>query len=239
MTAEHSPDEGSQESPTPAQNDGSQLATEQNADINAIINEAVKSQTADLYTQLSSLTEQQKNQSSYIGKLEKQLKTPQESKLKTDLKPNPLQEQIDSLNEFKQSALAKERQIMERERVLTLKEEVGKASKMDGGQSERYAKLLIAEEGDRIKVQDYDGALKTIYQADENSEPLPIADYVSNHFQTDAGRAFLPVKNNPASGQSARGQATGTTPSRATRADMRDGRVNLADVSSGKVIIVD
>ncbi len=238
MTAEHSPDKGSLESPTPDQNDGSQNATDQTADIQAIISEAVKSQTADLYNQLSSLTEQQKSQSSYIGKLEKQLKATPEDKAKADLKPNPLQEQIDSLNEFKQAALAKEQNIMQRERVLTLKEAVSKASKMDGGQSERYAKLLIAEEGDKIKVEETDGGFRTIYQADEDSQAVNIADYVSNHFQTDAGRAFLPVKSNPASGQSARGQATNNA-TRATHADMRAGRVNLADVSSGKVVIVD
>ncbi len=227
--------EGSPESPTPDTNEGSQVAPDQSADITAIISEAVKAATAELGEQVKTLSEQQRSQSSYIGKLEKQLKAPE--KPTQDLRPNPLQEQIDNLNEFKQQALAKEDRIKERERVLSLKEAISKSSKMDAGQAERYAKLLIAEEGAKISVSDNDGSFVTNYVQDDNTAPIAISDYIANHFQTDAGRAFLPVKNNPATGNSATGGTIKQGVKRATAADMRNGLVDLGAVSRGEVVI--
>ena len=181
--------------------------------------------------EIETLKEQQQKQSQYVGKLEKQLKKPEDPKKEAK---NPLQAQVEELQEKMKLAEEKEIRLREREKLSSVREAVSQVAGMESKQAELFANLLIANEKQNIEVVEEDGRYKVQYRVGE-ANPQDINAFVKEYFQTDVGRAFLPTKNNPASGKNASGFSAGKQT--ATRDDLRNGRVDLEALRRGDVII--
>lgn len=100
--------------------------------------------------------------------------------------------------------------------------------------AEDLAFNLVARTPAKFKLSD-DGA---VYVSEGDADALPAGQWAGLFTATDRGKAYLAPRNNPRIGNLDEGNAPAPTKT-VTRADLEAGRVNIADMASGKVALVD
>ena len=166
-------------------------------------------------------------QSAIIEKLRKQ-----PEKKDDPPKPDTLTDRVKALEERDAKLQAREAKLKDREIHSKLK-----TALVDGGvdpkHAERFAKLLKVEQDSKIHADD---ELNVTY-AEAEGKTVPLSDWVNAYLQTDEGKALMPPKRNPTSDGLNGGAAPVAGVRYVSREDMAAGRVNTADVLTGKVLV--
>lgn len=213
------PDAGSKPTGTPN--------APENVEPKFVTKEELVAQNAELVKRLDGQSATIKRLEKLVGKNEPATPAP---------KPTDLDSRV---KELEQTAEA-QRQVAEKQKSREVRSRLAEAlvekGKLSPADAARAANYIAADHKDRISVAETeDGEFSVTVKDGEKDSP--VADWVGAYLQTDQGRFFLPTSRNPR--VPGNPEAISAGPRQVSKADLEAGRVNPADILSGKVKVVD